>query len=524
MAPDALALALCVALAAALPAEDPRLTEPRLTDPRLTDSQMRGRAIYLRGAGAEGRAITALFGDARSEVPASAVTCAGCHGFDGQGRPEGGVVPSDITWGALTKPYGVRHANGREHPPYDERLLVRAITQGIDPAGNALSTTMPLFQLTHQEAKDLAAYVERLGTLRDPGLGEDVVRLGCVLPAGSADAQRALLTAFFADVGADGGIHGRRVELRFATAEPGGKLEAVRRLVLEEEVFALLATDVAGEEEAIGALLDRTGTPLVGALTDFSLAANPPNRYVFHLLSGVRAQAVALAEHAATLFGERATRVAIVCSPDAAPIADTLAARWDEPVRVTLERDADPSRSDSIARSLALSPVDALFVLVDGDAQLALLRAVADAGVAADAFVPGPLTAPGVTDVAAALQGRLYLSFPRGPGDQDPAALQALVAFARAHELALERSTLTDQIVAWCNARLLVEALRRAGRDVGRERLASTLEAFYRFETGLLPPLTFGPNRRVGALGAYVAPIDPTTGRLGPASPWIALD
>ena len=64
------------------------------------------------------------------EVPASAVPCAGCHGRDGKGKPEGGVTPSDLTWTALTRPYGVTHPGGRKHPPYDARLLKRAVSMG----------------------------------------------------------------------------------------------------------------------------------------------------------------------------------------------------------------------------------------------------------------------------------------------------------------------------------------------------------------------------------------------------------
>src|SRR5436305_6559539 len=103
----------------------------------------RGRQIYLEGTSPSGGEIVALMSDAGVEVPASAVPCAGCHGRDGKGKPEGGVTPSDLTWTALTKPYGVTHPGGRSHPPYDAKLLKRAIALGIDPAGTALHVAMP---------------------------------------------------------------------------------------------------------------------------------------------------------------------------------------------------------------------------------------------------------------------------------------------------------------------------------------------------------------------------------------------
>lgn len=46
--------------------------------------------------------------------------------------------------------------------------------------------------------------------------------------------------------------------------------------------------------------------------------------------------------------------------------------------------------------------------------------------------------------------------------------------------------------------RLLLHALRLCGRDLDREGLVKALESTYRFPTGILPPLSYGPNRRVG--------------------------
>jgi hypothetical protein len=74
------------------------------------------------------------------------------------------------------------------------------------------------------------------------------------------------------------------------------------------------------------------------------------------------------------------------------------------------------------------------------------------------------------------------------------------------------------------DAVVLVEGLKRAGRALSRERLVSSLEALHAFETGLSPPVTFGPDRRVGVLGAYVVEVDPAGRAFRPAGGFIALD
>src|SRR5215211_4404544 len=73
----------------------------------LTPQERRGKQIYVQGTTAAGREVMAYVGDAAIEVPGSAMPCANCHGLDGQGKPEGGVVPSNLSWEALTKPYEV---------------------------------------------------------------------------------------------------------------------------------------------------------------------------------------------------------------------------------------------------------------------------------------------------------------------------------------------------------------------------------------------------------------------------------
>src|SRR5580698_6972394 len=122
----------------------------------------RGRQIYLHGKNSSKTAITATVGG-DTRVSAAVLPCGNCHGADGRGRPESGIVPSNLTWDVLTKPYRLTNSAGRTRPPYDERLLRRAITMGIDSGGNTLSPAMPRYDLSLLDAKDLIAYIHQLG-------------------------------------------------------------------------------------------------------------------------------------------------------------------------------------------------------------------------------------------------------------------------------------------------------------------------------------------------------------------------
>ncbi len=70
----------------------------------------------------------------------------------------------------------------------------------------------------------------------------------------------------------------------------------------------------------------------------------------------------------------------------------------------------------------------------------------------------------------------------------------------------------------------LIEALRRAGRDVSREKLVDQLETLRNLDTGFVPPLTYGPARRLGARGAFVMKVDLQGKRLVPEGGWVEVE
>ncbi|HEY4573596.1 MAG TPA: ABC transporter substrate-binding protein [Thermoanaerobaculia bacterium] len=426
----------------------------------------RGRRIYQEGTSPSGGEIVAVMSDAGVEVPASAVPCAGCHGRDGKGKPEGGVIPSDLTWTALTKPYGVTHSSGRKHPPYDARLLKRAISMGTDPAGNALHVAMPRYRMSLQDMEDLVAYLRQLGTGSDPGVSDTAVRVGVVLPpegplTGMSQTVRAALTARFEAANRDGGIYGRRIEPRFFEApEPADQRRGWTADFLQrEEVFAAVAPFFAGADAEMASLFAEKQVPVVGPFSLHPREEVPLNRYVFYLLPGIETQEKALAAFAARQG-------------------------WPRPVSAHAgDRPAELKRQGADPVLFSGSGPEALEWLREAD-RLGWHPRFLATGAAADGSL---LAAP------AAFGGKLFLALPAEP-EHAAAQFAALAA-----------------------ADVLIEALKRAGRDLSREGLVDQLESLQGFATAYAPPVTFGPARRLGARGAWISRIDLAEKRSVPA-------
>ena len=508
----------------------------------LGDEQRRGRRLYTTGAPASGAPIVAVMGEGDVEVPATVLPCASCHGHDGRGNPEGGVTPADVTWDALTKPYGTARSAGRRRPPYGRELLARAIREGVDSGGAPLDPTMPRYRISDADLADLVSYLEVIGTVSDPGVGEDTLTIGVVLPAadealaadeagGMGAAVRAVLHAYFSEVNRRGGLYGREIELELvappATADPDRRAAAVAELVEAAQPFAIGTAFLAGADAEIGALAKELQIPVVGAIGLYPDTAFPLNRYVFHLYAGMVEQGEALAAFAAARFPAESRAAAIVHAgaDRSRQVAAAMAARLEEEgINGILRRevaDHEQQAAAQLAAELRDAGTAAVFFAGNGAAAIGLLEAGAGMGWEPLLFMAGSSAGGDLFAAPASADGRIFLSFPAFPTDRTEVAMLEYRSLLEAY--ALPPAYQSMQLTALASARLLVEGLARSGRDLSREKLVTALEGVYAFETGLMPPISYGPNRRIGALGAYVVGVDLQAGSLGPTVEWVPL-
>jgi ABC-type branched-subunit amino acid transport system substrate-binding protein len=497
----------------------------------LTPEEARGKQIYLTGESARGEPIEAFLSGSDVGLPASAVPCGSCHGPDGIGRPEGGVLPSNITWSHLTKPYGLESPSGhRRHGPYDVPSLGRAIVAGVDPADNLLDGAMPRYRMGEADLADLVAYLKRIESDRDPGLHEDRIVVGTIVPrygtAGDAGAvATAVLSAYFADVNAGGGVYNRGLELVAARADsPSAALDRADELMRSEEVFALVAPVTSGVDELFAQLAEDHKTPVIAPITPSPPADTGLRRYAFYLYAGPELQARALVEFATTRLPDPSIEGAVVhpSSEKGTSIARAMARQalnrgWTGLGTVAYpEGDMDAA---ALVDELHASGVQALFFIGSG-AELAVLARFADRlSWSPYLFVLGYQSGREAVAVPERFDSRVFVAFPTSPSDQGDEGRRAFGEFHRRH--GLPRGHLTTQIAAYTSAKLLVEGLSQSGRGLTREKLVGALEGLYRYATGLTPPLTFGTNRHVGAGGAHVVAVDLEKGSFAAGSTWV---
>jgi ABC-type branched-subunit amino acid transport system substrate-binding protein len=497
---------------------------------QLSPNERRGKQIYLRGVSPSGREITGRVGEI--DIPGPAATCGGCHGMRAEGKTEGGVTAGGLTWSNLVKPYGHVHPTGRTHGPFSESSFIRAVINGVDSQGNTLLAAMPRFNLSPEDMADLIAYLKRIESDLDPGLTDSSVKIGLLLPSTGAfadvgAAMKDVFSAYFDNVNNHGGIFSRKIEMQIADAGTGGSAIATtaRDLIRKEQIFAFVGGLSAGGDAQLAALARNEEIPFIGPSTLLPHSDTPVNRYLFYLLPGVAEQVASLVNFAAAKPELQKARVAIVYAENSLGLAAATAAEdrmrsigWTAAAKQSYtSANFDAKR---LVGELKSKSTEVLFFFGAEEKQSALLREAAAAGWTPNVFLLGVMSGKELpAESVAAFKDKIFIAFPTVPADISGEGMAEFRALHEKYKFAPRHTA--AQLSAFAAAKVFVEALTRAGRDLTRERLVTTLEGFYDYETGTTPRITFGPNRRIGAAGAHVVSINLAEKEFATASGWI---
>jgi ABC-type branched-subunit amino acid transport system substrate-binding protein len=446
------------------------------------------------------------------------------------GRPDAGVVPSDITWANLTKPYGLRHDNGRSHPAYAADTFVRAVTVGVDPAGNGLDPAMPRYTLDSAAIHDLVAYLKRLGSDSDQGVKSKEIAVAAVLPTNGPLAEIGtvvgrLLSAYFDRVNQEGGIYNRQIVLKTASFDSlGSAVDALRRLMHETQVFAVVAPLVPGQEVALVEFAEGAALPVVGPLAQDRRSAVKPQGFTFYLTPGLEDQARALVKYALSDLAPADPKIAILSSEDGVDLhfddairQQSRDAKWTPALSLRL---TGGSAVADVIPQLSLAAVNTIFYDGGPMGVVALSEETARSGWRPAILTTG-LAVTGESFAQLRRKGaRVFVAYPLLGSDQSPDALQRLQSLQAAYHIPAQYPAM--QVAALASARILIEGLQRGGRDLTRAKFVAALAALQNFETGLVPPISFGANRRTGVRGTHVVALGRTQGEREHV--WISLD
>ncbi|HSN52988.1 MAG TPA: ABC transporter substrate-binding protein [Woeseiaceae bacterium] len=510
---------------------------PSLFAADLTEAEERGKYIYETGRSRSRRVIMASI-QGGEPTPGHILPCINCHGADGRGAEDYvGVAPLNVNWYALVSS-GPHTHSVRSHAPFDDLSLARAIVLGKDPDGNDMDKSMPRYDMAKEDVEDLVAYLKVMDSQSDPAISGTTVRVGTVLPtegqhAGLGAAIRQTIEAVFAEVNANGGVNQRKLELAVGGwgENDNPQIWAARDLVNKQPVAALVSPYVPNYDEEVEQLAAEKRLPVIGPYTVLQPdgdregdAESEDNRFTFYLLAGLELQARALVEAATAKVRPAETRLTIVYPH----------VRFFDGLAAAAARQAEALGFESVdeeifelnefqakSTAVSLSENDTGVVLFLGNsAELAqFTRYAQDADWKPLVLSPALLSERNIFDLPDSFSGRVLLAYPSLPTDYSPEGAEE---FERLHEkYRFDYSYSIAQVNAYIAAKVLVEALERAGRRLSRQGIVTALEGLDGFHPGLAPAISYGEDRRIGSIGVHIVPVDLVEDRFTEPVRWI---
>ncbi|MFP5258756.1 MAG: ABC transporter substrate-binding protein [Acidobacteriota bacterium] len=360
------------------------------------------------------------------------------------------------------------------------------------------------------------------GGSETPGVTEDAVVIGCSLPLtghasylGKQTLYGAL--AYLNAVNEAGGVAGRTIKLITLDDgyDPPRCVANTQQLIVEDRVFCLFSYVGTPTTAKIIPLLEEARVPLVGSFTGADVLRFPFRRYIVNIRASYYQETAAAVDHMVRDLGF--DRVAVFYQYDAygfdglkgtemalkslglAPVARGSYIRGTMDVEEGLGRILEAS-PQAVVMIGTYGPCAKAIKLARAKGYKGLFYAVSFVGADEIARILGPGdTTP------------LLMSQVAPPPDlpESAALLTGVQDYARllARSFPDERPNVVG-LEGFINARVLVEGLRRAGRDLTRERFLDAIESINNFSVGIASPVTYGKDRHQGLERVYFTRFD----------------
>lgn len=315
-------------------------------------------------------------------------------------------------------------------------------------------------------------------------LGQSAAMSG---PAAQLGIQmRAGAKLWFDHVNAQGGINGRQIELRTRDDkyEPSLAAENTRRFINEDRVFALFAYVGTPTSQASLPIFTEARVPFVAPFTGAELLRAPFNRYVFNVRASYYDETEAIVEHL-TRIGAR--RIAVLHQADAygqAGLDGTTRALAKRNLKVhalgAVERNT--SNVAEAVKAIHASQPDAVVMISAYGATAEFVRQMKKQGSLASfytvSFVGSKALADALGNEGHGVTISQVVPFPWSP--LTPVVREYLDLAKRTNGFEVNFSSLEG----FLGAKVMTEGLRRAGRELSRERFIAAMEGMTNVDVG----------------------------------------
>lgn len=310
------------------------------------------------------------------------------------------------------------------------------------------------------------------------------------------------MTAYFNSVNAQGGVNGRRLELILEDDgyDPVRTEANMKRMIARDKVFAFVATYGASAVATAKPVIEEARIPLIGPLTGSTPGQSNPGRYIFYTRAGYTRETQKIAEHLVTT-GVR--NFAVFYQSDnygRSGLEGMASALKAFSIPLSAEATVAPNSEDDVQVTAAASRIAAarpdvvvIATLVKPVAKF--IRAMKERKAFPVYYLLSPVSPELIySELGADALGVGVSQVMPSPNSPAPFASGYRDMMRRFGEGKFSYYSLE----AYLTGRVLVEALRRAGKNLTRARLVEELERMNDFDLGGFT-ISFSPSNHVGS-------------------------
>jgi ABC-type branched-subunit amino acid transport system substrate-binding protein len=322
-----------------------------------------------------------------------------------------------------------------------------------------------------------------LALAQAPGVSADKIILGQAAVFSGPAAQLGIqmrngIRAYLDEVNAKGGVHGRKVELvseddRYEIAVAPG---ATKKLLEQHRVFALIGYVGTPTGVAHLPVVTQAKVPLVGMFTGAEALRVPFNRYVFHVRASYYDETEKIVEQVLSIGGRK---ISVFYQNDAYGEAGRKGAELALERRKmkihsqgTVERNT--VKVEEAAKAIHASQPDAVVMVSAYTSIAAFVREMQKLGSGATfynvSFVGSKALADALGKEGSGVAIAQVVPFPWGTG----------VPVVKEYQRFAKKAGYTDYnfsaLEGFLSAKVMVEGLRRTGRDLTREKFVDAMD------------------------------------------------
>jgi branched-chain amino acid transport system substrate-binding protein len=327
-------------------------------------------------------------------------------------------------------------------------------------------------------------------------------------PVASYGVVGRAVGAYFKKVNDDGGINGRKI--RFILEDDAYNVprtqNAVKKLVEQDNVFALVGGLGTQQNVAVTDYLIGKNVPHIAPATGASvLCCKPLKRQIFALQTNYVVEAKILTNYA--LDNLKMKKAAVFYQNDPfgkegfESIEATLKER-NQPAPSSVSYETADKDFSSQALRLKESGADTLLMWSTPNPTAALLKEIEKLGWKPQIMMSVTNYDPVLFDLAGtALEGAWTAGWLPDPDSDDPKVAQYR-EFMKKYMPGETIGAFT--MVGVAQAQIMVEALKRSGRNLTRDGLIAALETFKDWNEGLPYKINYSPTNRQGQNALYI--------------------